>query len=68
MDYFFPVGFGILHQQSGRAHDHSRGTETALKCIMFYESLLHRMQITSIRKSLNGSDFASVNISDTKLA
>src|SRR5256885_3195561 len=53
------MGIGV--QQSLGHQDHSRGAETALKCAVGNESLLDRMQLSVLCKSLNCQNLRAID-------
>ena len=55
-------GMGILLEQRGAAHDHTRRTETALHGIMTDEGSLHGMQLVAGREAFDGGDLVTDRI------
>ena len=52
-------GMGIILEQRGAAHDHTRRTETALHGIMADKGGLHGMQLVAGREAFNGGDLVT---------
>src|ERR1700739_2097318 len=51
----------FLEQGTGR-HDHARRAEPALEPVLFFESLLQRMQRAGVTNALDRSQFAAVGL------
>jgi hypothetical protein len=50
----------IACEQPLGAHELSRGAEPALRPVVFYERLLKRIELLTMREALDGLDFSSV--------
>ncbi len=67
-DDLAPRHFRVLEQQTIGGHDHAGSAETALKCPIFSESSLQRMERSVLGQSLNGCNFLPAHLLNWKLA
>ena len=59
---FLPSRLGVALKQLHAGHDHAGRAIAALQAVTFPEPLLHGMQLTVARESLNGGHFTAIGL------